>query len=261
MPPILKIELNPNRICGLDLLRSAAVLFVILAHGSYLLPERLAAINGYLVFDGVSIFFVLSGFLIGGILINLIEKNELNKTLLFNFWKRRWFRTLPTYFLVLSILVVLHVVSTGNFNFLRIGSYYVFSQNLVQVHPDFFPEAWSLSVEEWFYLTVPFFTAIVIWFLKLKPKKAVLLVALIIIPAVTLFRYYRFLHIQVIGIYEYDSIFRRQVITRLDALMFGVIGAYIHFYHFKKWIRYKNILFVTGIAFFILSKFYFTNIV
>ncbi len=260
MTSILKIELSPKRIFGLDLLRAFAILFVILAHGSYLLPEGLAGINGFFVFDGVSIFFVLSGFLIGGIFITLIEKNELNKTMLLNFWKRRWFRTLPTYFLVLTILVILHVISTGNFNFLRIGSYYIFSQNLVQVHPDFFPEAWSLSVEEWFYLTMPLLIAMLIWFFKITPKKSVLLVALIIIPAVALFRYYRFMHTPVIGIYEYDSVFRRQVITRLDALMFGVLGAYIHFYHFTKWIRYKNILFVTGIVLFLVSKFYFTNI-
>ena len=55
--------------------------------------------------DGVSIFFVLSGFLIGGILIKVLETEPATFKTLFNFWIRRWFRTLPNYLFILLILI------------------------------------------------------------------------------------------------------------------------------------------------------------
>ena len=108
MRNILKIELNPERIYGLDILRAFAILFVVAGHGEVLLPRQLKSINDFFVFDGVSIFFVLSGFLIGGILIKILEKNQITINLLFEFWIRRWFRTLPNYFLILITLGILH---------------------------------------------------------------------------------------------------------------------------------------------------------
>ena len=59
----LRIEINTKRIYGLDILRAMAILFVVVGHGKYLLPEKLRYIHRIVVFDGVSIFFVLSGFL------------------------------------------------------------------------------------------------------------------------------------------------------------------------------------------------------
>ncbi len=82
MKNFLKIDLNPKRIYGLDILRALAILFVVVGHGKYLLPQELRFYSKILALDGVSIFFVLSGFLIGGILIRLFEENHINKKLL-----------------------------------------------------------------------------------------------------------------------------------------------------------------------------------
>ena len=63
-----------SRIFGLDLLRAIAILFVVIGHSSILAPEHIKPIIRLITLDGVAIFFVLSGFLIGGILIRQIEK-------------------------------------------------------------------------------------------------------------------------------------------------------------------------------------------
>ncbi len=61
---IFKLELDPNRIFGLDILRAFAILVVVLGHSSIYLPKTLRSYNAYLEFPGVAIFFVLSGYLI-----------------------------------------------------------------------------------------------------------------------------------------------------------------------------------------------------
>src|SRR4051812_29833906 len=96
---------NNKRIYGLDILRTFAILSVIYEHGYRLLNPSIISWNQYdfFVFDGVSIFFVLSGYLIGQILIKLFQRDVSRKDI-YNFWIRRWCRTLPAYFLVLSIL-------------------------------------------------------------------------------------------------------------------------------------------------------------
>jgi peptidoglycan/LPS O-acetylase OafA/YrhL len=260
---LFKIEIDNSRIFGLDILRALAIMFVVIEHGSYLLPEKLGRISDFFVFDGVTIFFVLSGFLIGGILIKLIDKNGFNFSVLKTFWIRRWYRTLPNYFLILIALCILNLLFRDDFTLKSVIRYFIFSQNLFQIHPSFFPEAWSLSVEEWFYLIFPiliFFT----FLFKRSYKKSLLYLALLIIVFITSFRFYRFSHIDVNGISDWDLIFRKQVITRLDSLMLGVVGAYISYFYKSFWIKFKTQLMFIGILIFITSKFilpHFTSIV
>ena len=78
MTNLLRIQIDEKRVYGLDILRALAILFVVIGHGGYLLPERARKLINLLIFDGVSIFFVLSGFLIGGIFIKLIQEKGLN---------------------------------------------------------------------------------------------------------------------------------------------------------------------------------------
>lgn len=256
MNRFFKIDFNPQRIFGLDILRALAILFVVGRHSSYLLPKPLYEFVNYFVFDGVSIFFVLSGYLIGGILIRLFEKQEANKSLLWGFWKRRWFRTLPNYFLILIILCLLHFLFTENFTFKTIAPYFLFSQNLFYDHPLwFFSEAWSLSIEEWFYLLTPLLLYFSVKLLKLKTNFAVIIIIAFAILLVTTGRYIRYESLSIQTIDEWDLIFRKQVISRLDSLMFGILGAYISFYHSVNWIKHKKILLIAGIILFVFSKF------
>ncbi len=252
---IFKIEIDPKRVFGLDILRALAIMFVVAGHGSALLPPKIGNISNLFIFDGVSIFFVLSGFLIGGILIKLIEENGIEISVLKNFWVRRWFRTLPNYFLILLTLCLLNLFFNEGFTFRSVIRYFIFSQNLFWEHTGFFPEAWSLSIEEWFYLIMPLLIGILTITLNKSYKKSVFLACIIIIVLVTLFRSFRFFQISINDINDWDVMYGKQVATRLDSLMFGVVGAYINYFHKSLWIKFKIQLLFTGILILLASKF------
>jgi peptidoglycan/LPS O-acetylase OafA/YrhL len=99
-----------ERVYGLDAFRAVAIILVVLGHGAQFADEifwflpSVPMLNGV---DGVELFFVLSGFLIGSILIKKIEKEEkFGLKSIMHFWKRRWFRTLPNYYLILFLNVL-----------------------------------------------------------------------------------------------------------------------------------------------------------
>jgi peptidoglycan/LPS O-acetylase OafA/YrhL len=245
---LFRLDIDPTRTYGLDILRAVAISDVVVAHGSTMLPTRLQEMATYLSIDGVSVFFVLSGFLIGNILIALFERQPASIALLIHFWMRRWLRTLPAYCAVLLMLCALNESFTPGFSLASTRRYFVFAQNLSSPHPSFFPEAWSLSVEEWFYLLVPTLLFLQVRFARMTPRIAIITTALIIIGAVTAFRGYRHSLVDVHSLYEWDLLFRKQVVTRLDSLMFGVIGAATCFYHHHIWVTYKRQAFWCGIG-------------
>src|SRR4051812_31949317 len=99
----------------LDSLRGIAVLLVILSHW---LPNGNSAFNIFLGNAGVNIFFVLSGFLITRILLDLKEKREANNSktfkLMFAFYMRRTIRIFPIYYITVIILWLLGSSSGTN---------------------------------------------------------------------------------------------------------------------------------------------------
>jgi peptidoglycan/LPS O-acetylase OafA/YrhL len=50
--------------------------------------------------------------------------------------------------------------------------------------------------------------------------------------------------------------FRKQVVTRLDSLMFGVLGAYCQHYYREKWLKHKTLLLIAGIFMFLLHRWF-----
>ena len=124
------IESGKNRVIGLDILRSIAILLVMYEHGNSILPPR---VTKYFTLphpsiDGVSIFFVLSGFLIGGILLKIINTSGYTIKDIFNFWIRRWLRTIPNYYFVLIILIFCEFLMSKNIGD-GIIKYFFFTQN------------------------------------------------------------------------------------------------------------------------------------
>ncbi len=239
---------DPSRIYGLDILRAVAITDVVVQHGSNLLPPGPAAVVRSLNLDGVSMFFVLSGFLVGGILVRLFESHRAGVGLVLQFWIRRWFRTLPAYYVVLLLLCGLNTLSTPGFHPASTARYFVFAQNLRSPHPWFFPEAWSLCVEEWFYLLVPVIVLLQIRLGGLSPRAAITGTALIIIVSCTSFRAWRHATIDVHSLGEWDDLFRKQVVTRLDSLMFGVLAAAISIHHRRAWVARKWQAFRCGLG-------------
>ncbi len=238
-----------SRVIGLDILRTIAILLVVYLHGGLLLPEYLQ--NGYWKFyfiDGVSIFFVLSGFLIGGILLRIIDTTNFTKKDLLNFWIRRWFRTIPNYMIILMGLLLYRILI---FNDLQDFSfkYFFFIQNFSSRHPFFFSEAWSLGIEEWFYLLFPL-TCYFLNKLLANKRYSILYSAIIFLIIPLILRIIKF-ELK-IGVNDFDEEFRKITIFRLDSLMYGIVGAYLYFFKTRLWSKYKYILLITGVILLIL---------
>lgn len=206
----------------LDLCRALAILLVLLSHGRVfvrgVLPWTDALrFGGFL---GVELFFVLSGFLIGGILIRLARQGG---HWLGGFYARRWLRTLPNYylFLALNILLVWLAIRPGNVG--DAWRYALFIQNLASAPPLFFQEAWSLAVEEVFYLLFPALFLTVARLLGQPAARAILPTALAVIVASLVARL-----LVADTIQSWDDDLRKVVFLRFDTLMFGVLLAWLH---------------------------------
>ena len=145
------------RLPGLDLLRAIAVIWVMLFH-SFLVGglgphfEWLARFG----WAGVDIFFVLSGYLIGSQVLGFLQRGE--PLLLRDFYARRAWRIVPAFAVVLAIYV--------GFPSLReapgLQPWWQFATFTLNLLIDYgrnqaFSHAWSLCVEEHFYLVFPMF--------------------------------------------------------------------------------------------------------
>lgn len=141
----MKDSTHTDRIWGLDLLRTLAVLSVVLYH--YPRSETqlwLRALSHY-GWTGVDLFFVLSGYLIAGQLFQRVKNQQ--KLEIFSFYARRFFRTLPNYYAILGVTALV----SGGLSW----KYLFFLQNFGV--PEQFSHSWSLCVEEHFYLFFPLF--------------------------------------------------------------------------------------------------------
>lgn len=235
-----------QRIFGLDLLRAVAIVLVMHEHG-YLFFDQLVQQDLWrapMLVDGVTLFFTLSGFLIGRILFDLIAKGQLNSPSgLLRFWTRRWWRTVPNYVLVLSIVLVWHWVNEawipGHW-----WSYYLFSQNLFQPQDKFFAEAWSLGVEEWFYVLLPiaFFICLRTW--RGRRSIAIWTALLLFLSVPILLRAWKL--VNGIDIPHIDSHTRRVVCMRLDNIIIGVMAAWLAYARPVQWQFYRKWLAVAG---------------
>lgn len=255
MKNIFNIEFGSKRIYGLDILRALAIIIVLISHGGTLIPAGLANFQANFLIDGVFLFFVLSGYLIGGILIKTLEQKKATIKNLFNFWVRRWFRTIPNYFLILIVLIIIGFTFHGGIEGANPAQYFLFLQNFSYPHPQFFSEAWTLSVEEWFYLMIPVLLFVLVGIFKMAPKKAILTTVIAIVVASITLRLCKYSLHPVMSVTEWDSNFRKEVITRMDSLMFGVLGAYLTYYYKSLWVKHKAKLFWIGLGIVTASQF------
>ena len=252
MSNILSAISQQKRNFGFDIIRCIAILVVVLSHGQGFILAGVTWLPSFWIIDGVDVFFVLSGFLIGRILIKQVNAPEFNLRSVIYFWKRRWYRTIPNYLLILIIsLVFVYFGWCGaGWSYYK---YFIFVQNIFQPNPDFFPTSWSLSVEEWAYLLLP---ASLLFFhivFKKSPKKNIILFTIllfILLPFLYRLKksFYFFSHPS--AHYIYDALFRKTVATRLDAIAIGVLGAYFNFYYEKYWVKYAYVFMILGIVLF-----------
>jgi peptidoglycan/LPS O-acetylase OafA/YrhL len=181
-----------SRIPELDGLRGIAILLVVACHyvGSaafqtpssfYSWLSRFAILGEY----GVDLFFVLSGFLIGGILLRARTSPSYYRP----FYIRRFYRIIPIYYVWLAFCGLLILAgrmwggSASQFFHLATPpwAYPLFLQNFFYIEPTFqmycLGPLWSLAVEEQFYLLVPFLVR------SLKPRRLIQVLSAILIIA------------------------------------------------------------------------------
>ncbi len=145
----------PDRVLGLDLMRATAILMVLVnhwvSHFGYWFNFHVPAVADTVGDTGVEVFFALSGFLIGRILIGIVRARPTWSDYRV-FMIRRAMRTLPLYFLWLALLLA--VFPPMQDRLVTTLRCFTLTQNLLaDMPPDYFyAVTWSLTIEEWFYL-------------------------------------------------------------------------------------------------------------
>lgn len=195
--PVRSVDYGVGRIPELDGIRGLAISLVMLFHviGVYALPghlpkhplaSRLLSV-GNIGASGVQLFFVLSGFLIGGILLDARNSPRYFAT----FYTRRALRIIPVYYTLLVVIAVVRrfVVVDGS---LSLGWYFGFASNIAMALRSTWGIAvlgmcWSLGVEEQFYLTLP----MAIRWLRARALVAVIICTIVAAPVL---RFYLLKH-------------------------------------------------------------------
>jgi peptidoglycan/LPS O-acetylase OafA/YrhL len=173
------------------------------------------------------LFFVLSGFLIGRILLSTVLVSPDLSTVK-RFWTRRWLRTIPAYYTVITLLIVLSAADKVSPAFdWRFLSFYAFLQNFFSrdVWEGFFGVGWSLVIEEWFYLLFPLIVVLARRFTLGHEDTTILALCALMIFVPLALRFV--LALNTSG--DWWTI-RKSIIPRFDAIGFGVLVAALHAY-------------------------------
>jgi len=221
------------RIPALDGLRGIAILLVLLRHAIFGVTSvqgieahsRFASFViacGQLSWSGVDLFFVLSGFLIGGILLDARSSPRYFQT----FYIRRAYRILPLYFLVIGLSLLPHLLA--QFSAARAAhttplplpwwSYATFTQNFWMAYLGVFGPSgmgitWSLAIEEQFYLSIPLLIR------NVRPRNLVIVLLMVIACA-------PWLRVLLHSSMTYPGLASYVLMpTRADALCLGVLAA------------------------------------
>lgn len=226
---------------GLDILRAIAITLVLVIHLITNFSHKDIGVFWYLAYLGVDIFFVLSGFLIGNILISSIDPSTGSFTffMLKRFFIRRWLRTVPLYYILLFMNFIvgyslLHNVERFDFRFL------LWLQNFNKYPPHFFGEAWSLSIEEWFYFLFPLglFVSLRLNSFKRKYPLNLLVYTVIFLVVGCGLRF---------CILDLSQGYNKVVVSRLDAIGYGVLFAILDNFFLKHFFKsYYKVCGITG---------------
>ena len=146
------------RLRGLDLLRAAAIALVLMSHyRAFVSHGPTFGAIGSIGWAGVDLFFVLSGYLIGNQVLSPIARGEYFSLKVF--FARRLLRTLPNYYVVLAMYLLVPLLFP-NSAILGKGTsslwqFLTFTQNFGLVYGQTFTHSWSLCIEEQFYVVMP----------------------------------------------------------------------------------------------------------
>ena len=215
----------------MDGLRGLAILLVMFYHYVYGGLDESSAAGRWvhavfpLAWSGVDLFFVLSGFLLGGILLDARESGNYFRT----FYIRRCCRILPLYFLWVGLVILLprifpqatpsewySAVFLREIPHFAHWEYFLFLQNFYVAKTSLFGSSWlavtwSLAVEEQFYLVLPF----AIWVIPRRTLPVVLGALILLVPAGRVLLY----------LFRPDLFLFVLLPCRADTLLLGVLCA------------------------------------
>ncbi len=245
---MLGIETDHKRIFGLDFLRAVAIFLVVHGHGaSLLLDTRLSFLTKIPLPDVVDIFFVLTGFLIGGSFLSYAEKNtgvDIRKTL--RFYVRSALRILPYYYLILIVYLILvhNQLVPGNTESSPVWQFATFTQNLFTPFYDFYWESWCLPIQWWFYMFFPLLMTLFSG--HFGSRRLVPVICAGFISVSILFRILVSGHAT--DLFGWDVWIRRTVASRCDAVYIGVLAAWVQMYAPDVWRRHALKSLLVGLA-------------
>lgn len=250
--------IHSKRNFSIDFLRGIAVLLVIVTHINWLPSGFLGQLfypfnlGGWM---GVDLFFVLSGYLISGLLFNEYRRTGTIRPKLFLI--RRGFKIYPAFWFLLFVTYITKQV----FNLSSDLGSAITAKNYV--HELFFVQnyfngvwghTWSLAIEEHFYLLFAAFLFLAIKYKQLNLKIITGTYVLLLLVCLCFRVYYNF------G--EQDSIYKLNFAMthiRIDALFFGVLLSYISIYQpaiIQKAVSHKLVLLPLSFLLLILSIYY-----
>src|SRR6266478_5365759 len=222
---------------GLDLLRAFAIIVVVIYHAAlfgFKLPGRVDRFG----WIGVDLFFVLSGYLIGGQLLAPLARDQ--RINLGQFFTRRALRIMPAYFAVLAVYFLLPSWREYSEMSQPFWKFLLSVQNIALHGGTAFSHAWSLAVEDQFYLALPF----ILLFLFRSPRAAIFIPCLIVIGGITLRGFLAAQNPSVDGggvsFRGFQAWIYYPTWTRLDPLVFGVVLAAIEKFRPEWWKRLTN---------------------
>ncbi|MET0808009.1 MAG: acyltransferase [Pseudoxanthomonas sp.] len=225
---------------ALDLLRAIAIVWVMLFHSFLVggLGEDYGWLSRY-GWMGVDLFFVLSGFLIGAqVLASLARDGRLS---LRDFYLRRAFRILPAFWVVLALYLAFPALREAP----ALEPWWKFATFTLNLSIDYasnaaFSHAWSLCVEEHFYLVFP----VLAWAMLRKPSPAKFMsLCLLLVLAGIALRSAVWLHDNALA--ENGGVQRNWFVedlyyptwARLDGLLAGVVLATLKVFRPQLWER------------------------
>ena len=230
---------------GLDLLRALAIIVVVIYHAAlfgFKLPGRVDRFG----WIGVDLFFVLSGYLIGGQLLAPLARGR--PIDLRRFFARRAFRIIPAYFVILAVYAFLP--SWREYPEMSPLWKFVFSVQNIDLHGGTaFSHAWSLAVEDQFYLLLPLILILV----SRWPRPRFIIPCVIVLGGIALRAFLARQNLAETGVSfrGFQTWIYYPTWTRLDPLVFGVILAAIEKFRPQWWRRMMNLapwLLLPGLA-------------
>ncbi len=222
-----------HRSQSLDILRAVAIFMVMISH-LHAYPGSNKAVRAVVTFldrggwVGVDLFFVLSGFLIAGLLFK--EQSRHGAISFKSFFIRRGFKIYPAYYLMTAVTLPILAYHDQNTNVFKAAiPWLIYLQNYIYTPLGFiWGHTWSLAIEEQFYVLLPL---VLIFLAKIKkseenPFKSIPMIFFIVAGGCFVIRL-----VQAVNIPFKGMIHLAPFHVRMDSLFFGVFISYIHHYH------------------------------